>query len=326
MYDEPSGPLLEPVGLGSAESALYLAVLAAPRGTTAQLAAAMHSTPARLRPQLRRLVDSGLLTRLAGSPARYTAAPPDAAVDALVAGRQRELEEFRSRARELTARYQNASSGAAGGPLVELVEGPALIRHRVEQMQLGAQKTMRVVDCPPYFDSPVDNPIEFQLLQRGVACQAVYETSGLESRQRMAFAMACIAAGEEARSLPSVRMKMLIADRREAMIPVSFAAVEPTSAFFVRAAPLITALVTCFDLLWERAAPIMATDAAPDRLDQRDLELLALLAGGAKDAAIIRTLGITQRTMTRRVGRLLTLLDAKTRFQAGLQATRRGWL
>jgi len=30
--------------------------------------------------------------------------------------------------------------------------------------------------------------------------------------------------------------------------------------------------------------------------------------------------------MTRRVGHILTVLDARTRFQAGLQAARRGWL
>jgi hypothetical protein len=326
MSDDPSGSLLEPVGLGSAESALYLKVLSAPRATTAQLASAMETTPARIRPRLRRLVGAGLVTRLAGSPARYTAAPPEAAFDALVADRHQELERFRFRARELTSTFQEVNAKAAGGPLVELIEGTAQIRHRVEQMQLGARTGMKVVDCPPYFDSPVANPIEFQLLRRGVSCQVVYEASGLENGERMAFAMACIAAGEQARSLPSVRTKMLIADGREAMVPLSFAGAEPTAALFVRACPMLTALVTCFDLLWERAVPIMTTDAASDLLDQRDLELLALLAGGAKDAAITRALGITQRTMTRRVGRLLDLLDARTRFQAGLQSGRRGWL
>jgi DNA-binding CsgD family transcriptional regulator len=325
MADAQSDVLLEPVGLGAAESALYLRVLSAPRSTTAELAAAVDSTPVRIRPCLRRLVDSGLVTRLTGSPARYTAAPPEVAVDALVASRQEDLERFRSRARDLAASYQSARTGV-GGDLVELIEGPTAIRHRVEQMQLGAEREMKVVDCPPYFDSPVANPIEFQLLRRGVACQVIYDSSGLEGKRRMDFTMACIQAGEQARSLPSVRMKMLIADQREAMIPLSFAATEPTAAIFVRASPLLTALVTCFDLLWERAVPIAATGSVPGLLDQRDLELLTMLAGGVKDAAIIRALGITQRTMTRRVGHILAVLDARTRFQAGLQAARRGWL
>ncbi|GAA1952434.1 helix-turn-helix domain-containing protein [Kitasatospora viridis] len=323
--DRPAA-LLAPVGLGAVESALYLAVLAAPRATATELARAVGATPARVRGCLRRLLEAGLVTRLAGTPARYTAAPPDAAIGALVTGRQHDLERFRARAHELTAHLRSTQSAGPNAQFAEVIEGPALIRHRVEQMQLGAQREMKVVDCPPYFDNPVANPIEFQLLRRGVACQVIYDASGLESRPRLEFTAACIAAGEQARTLPSVRMKMLIADQQEAMIPLGFGTAEPTTALFVRPSPLLTVLLTCFDLLWERAAPITATGTAPELLDRRDLELLTMLAGGAKDAAIIRALGITQRTLTRRVGRLLTLLDARTRFQAGLQASRRGWL
>jgi DNA-binding CsgD family transcriptional regulator len=317
--------LLEPVGLGATESALYLHVLSTPRCTTAALAAAVDMTPARIRPGLRRLVDSGLITRLTGSPARYTAAPPHVVVDALAERRQRQLEQLRAHVCDLAASLPGAATGS-GRDLVELVEGQEEMRHRVEQMQLGAQREMRVVDCPPYFDSPVANPIEFQLLRRGVTCRVIYDASGLDGKQRMDFTMTCIAAGEEARTLPSVRLKMLIADRESAMIPMTPGPNPPTAAIFVRASPLLTALATCFDLLWERATPLAATEATRDVLDQRDRELLAMLASGMKDATIIRALGITQRTVTRRVGHILTVLDAQTRFQAGIQAARRGWL
>jgi DNA-binding CsgD family transcriptional regulator len=317
--------LLEPVGLGATESALYVRVLSAPRSTTAQLAAAVGMTPARIRPGLRRLVDSGLVTRLSGSPARWTAAPPQIAVDALAAERHRQLEQLRSQVSTLAAALPGARTGD-GGDLVELVEGQAQMRHRVEQMQLGARREMRVVDCPPYFDSPVANPIEFQLLRRGVACRVIYDASGLDGKQRMDFTMACIAAGEEARTLPSIQLKMLIADRDSAMIPMDLGPNPPTAAIFVRASPLLTALATCFDLLWVRATPLASTVACGEELDQRDRELLVMLASGMKDSSIIRALGITQRTVTRRVGHILSVLDAQTRFQAGIQAARRGWL
>jgi sugar-specific transcriptional regulator TrmB/DNA-binding CsgD family transcriptional regulator len=303
--------LLEPVGLGATESALYVRVLSAPRSTTAQLAEAVGMTPARIRPGLRRLVDSGLVTRLSGSPARWTAAPPQIAVDALAAERHRQLEQLRSQVSTLAAALPGARTGD-GGDLVELVEGQAQMRHRVEQMQLGARREMRVVDCPPYFDSPVANPIEFQLLRRGVACRVIYDASGLD--------------GEEARTLPSIQLKMLIADRDSAMIPMDLGPNPPTAAIFVRASPLLTALATCFDLLWVRATPLASTVACGEELDQRDRELLVMLASGMKDSSIIRALGITQRTVPRRVGHILSVLDAQTRFQAGIQAARRGWL
>ncbi|MBB5933096.1 helix-turn-helix transcriptional regulator [Streptomyces zagrosensis] len=318
--------LLEPVGLGATESALYLHVLSTPRCTTAQLAEAVGATPAQVRPCLRRLEDAGLISRLAGKPARYAAAPPSVAFDALAERRHQELEELREHIRELSVRFQGATANSPGD-LIELVEGPHAVRDRVEQLQLGAQREMLVVDCPPYFSSSsTENPIEDQLLRRGVDCRVIYDASDLELPGRMGFVLDCIAKGEDARSLPSARLKMLIADRSNAMIPLVLEASESSAAILVRPSPLLTAIVTCFDLMWERASPI-AVSAPPDGpLDERDRELLSMLAGGMKDASIIRALGITQRTMTRRVAQLMTLMDAQTRFQAGLQAARRGWL
>jgi DNA-binding NarL/FixJ family response regulator len=54
--------------------------------------------------------------------------------------------------------------------------------------------------------------------------------------------------------------------------------------------------------------------------------LLGLLAAGLTDSAIGRHLGTHPRTVQRRVRELLDRLGAGTRFQAGLQAVRRGWL
>ncbi|GAA0240446.1 hypothetical protein GCM10010492_44480 [Saccharothrix mutabilis subsp. mutabilis] len=67
------------------------------------------------------------------------------------------------------------------------------------------------------------------------------------------------------------------------------------------------------------ARPAQIADYAAAGEDAR-----ALLAAGLKDAAIMRSLGMTQRTMTRRMAALPAELDATTRFQAGLNAARRG--
>lgn len=54
--------------------------------------------------------------------------------------------------------------------------------------------------------------------------------------------------------------------------------------------------------------------------------LLGLLASGLKDEAIARQLGVHVHTARRRITALLARLGAGTRFQAGVQAGRRGWL
>ncbi|MFF5212658.1 hypothetical protein [Streptosporangium sp. NPDC000396] len=50
------------------------------------------------------------------------------------------------------------------------------------------------------------------------------------------------------------------------------------------------------------------------------------MASGATDEAIARRLGLGRRTVVRRVSALQRTLGATTRFQAGVQAARRGWL
>jgi DNA-binding NarL/FixJ family response regulator len=54
--------------------------------------------------------------------------------------------------------------------------------------------------------------------------------------------------------------------------------------------------------------------------------LLSQLAGGAKDEQIARALGLSVRTVRRRVAELLVELGADSRFQAGVEAVRRGWI
>ena len=49
-------------------------------------------------------------------------------------------------------------------------------------------------------------------------------------------------------------------------------------------------------------------------------------ASGAKDEQIARTMGLSLRTVRRRIAELMIELGADTRFQAGAEAARRGWL
>lgn len=54
--------------------------------------------------------------------------------------------------------------------------------------------------------------------------------------------------------------------------------------------------------------------------------LLPLLTAGLTDRAIAGHLGWHERTAQCRLRAMMTRLDATTRYQAGYQAIRRGWL
>jgi DNA-binding NarL/FixJ family response regulator len=88
--------------------------------------------------------------------------------------------------------------------------------------------------------------------------------------------------------------------------------------------PTLDLMTRTFDVLWSLAAPISVNPSEP--LDERDRAILTLMGLGATDDTIARRLGMSRRTVVRRTASLLERLGASTRFQAGVQAIRRGWL
>ncbi|MEU6281062.1 helix-turn-helix domain-containing protein [Streptomyces sp. NPDC047028] len=345
------GHLLEPVGLGATDSDVYLYLLSHGQADPADIARSLALSTPTIRHSLQRLTAAALCNRLLGRPARYVAAPPEVALDALVLHQHQVLDELRARARELTVRRAPVADGSS--PLLELVEGAEAVLRTLARLELGAREEVLIIDSPPYLNDGALNTNELQALTRGVRYRALYHAPVLALPDRLALLERYLSAGEQARSLPEVRMKMLIADRTEALIPLSFTGADASTRLLVRSSPLLDALLVTFDALWEKGAPLggahpapsSATDTgsrdaphpnqpgqsprspnSPQPLRPRDRDILRLLASGAKDRTIARALGITERTVVRRIHALMTTLNATTRFQAGVQAAHRGWL
>lgn len=92
----------------------------------------------------------------------------------------------------------------------------------------------------------------------------------------------------------------------------------------VRQPSLVSALRALFEQLWERGTPV--TDVGlRHRRDARRL-LVEHLAAGEKDEQIARALGVSLRTVRRRIAAIMTELGVDSRFQAGVEAVRQGWL
>lgn len=90
-----------------------------------------------------------------------------------------------------------------------------------------------------------------------------------------------------------------------------------------------------FESLWRsamqlREAPGRTVDpnlASPkDLADPADRKVLMLLLAGYTDAAVAARLGISLRTMQRRVRRLMDLAGTESRVLLGWHARDRGWL
>ncbi len=93
----------------------------------------------------------------------------------------------------------------------------------------------------------------------------------------------------------------------------------------------ISVLTALFDQTWNTATPL-AQDLEPyapnghHELLDAELELLKLLAAGVTDETAARHLGVSLRTARRHVATLMNQLAATSRFQAGVEAVKRGWI
>lgn len=123
--------------------------------------------------------------------------------------------------------------------------------------------------------------------------------------------------------LPELPTRMLVIGDTHVVLPEPLGYAD-MPLVIARQSAVVAATAHWFELLWERAAT-PATDRAAARWDQRRF-LLQQLAVGAHDEQIARNLGISLRTVRRRVADLMRELGADTRFQAGVEAARRGWL
>lgn len=321
---EPTaGGLLAAVGLDDVHSSVYVYLLGRQGADVDMVATECGISVSDARRALRVLHRCGLVEPMQGHPSQYLAAPPDVAIDAVVLRKQRELDELRASARELVRRQPGTGSGQA----LEFVSGNEAVLAAVAALEHGAQEEVLVVDCPPYLMGTLFNSSELQGLARGVRYRAVYHAPVLQDPERLEHLQRYVDAGEECRAIPHTELKMLIADRQAAIVPVIFGQ-HADERMVIRGSALIDTLVFAFETLWSQATPMeCASDGArPDQLDRKHADVLRLMATGAKDRAIARALDVTPRTVIRRISRIMDLLSADTRFQAGVQAARRGWL
>jgi hypothetical protein len=300
--------------------------------TVAELERRTGFTGGELTAVLDRLEETGLAGRLAGRPVRYAAAAPDVALEALLLRQEERLQRARLRAQQLVAGYRKAVSGQDPATLVEVVTGRSAALQRFEHVQRSARREIRAIDKPPYATpSGNRNPVEREMLGRGVRYRVIYDSGGLLDYHDMRADLEnSTALGEEARVVPDAPTKLILADDRIGLIPLQAAPSRIESIVVVHPSALLQALGALFESLWARALPLpLSADdevLAADRPSQDQMRLLALLTTGLPDVVIARQLGLSYRTYQRRLHELMTRLGAETRFQAGVRAVLLGWI
>ncbi len=258
--------------------------------------------------------------------------PPDIALPAHAAELERRARAVRGAAHELSQVFFQARS--SDRPRTEGVRSLYSLDdlHSASAEIVSAARTSvramrdRSRRTEALFAAPMAAHRERSLSADGteLVMRTTYEIGVLEILRAGEVLEARAEGGEQFRFVESLPFSVLVADEDAAVVDVSRHDPAGGGSLLVRNPALVRGLSGLVEAVWRLGAP--AGRARSAGLDRRDTAILTLMAAGASDATIARQSGISQRTVERRVRALMDQLGAGTRFQAGVQAARRGWL
>ncbi|MEV7211959.1 helix-turn-helix transcriptional regulator [Kitasatospora cineracea] len=322
------------VGLDETCVRVYRAVIGQPGWGVAETARELGIDESRVRRALDRLTELSMLY-LTGDDSNVAPLHPEVGLAAYLHRReveihaqQAQLSAARAATAELAAVYlaQQSHRGHIG---LEALEGVGRVRARLAELADHAtQEVLTFMPGGAQSRAALDasRPLDEKSIANGVRLRTVYLDSVRNDRATTEYARWLGQSGGEIRTIPTLPIRMLIADRSVALLPI-----DPENtregAIVVHAPSVITALVAMFEAIWEKATPMstpkLTTVEGPT---PQELELLKLLESGSTDDVASRKLGLSLRTTRRMVAELMNRLGARSRFEAGLLASRAGWL
>ncbi|MEV5507973.1 helix-turn-helix transcriptional regulator [Streptomyces orinoci] len=308
---------------------IYRLLISHPGAPARLLAAQAGLSEAVVLAVLEELAAEGIAVTTGPEPRCWEALSPLQVVETLLQREAARQAELRRTGAELERLYRFARRDAGHYGALEVVQGNAQVLTVVRRLQTAARRQVRVIDMPPYSGPPDHYPVQ-ETLQRermaaGVVYRVIYHGSAFDDPIAGPNMARMIEAGEQARTLHEPPMKLALGDDDLAVITLAADDRPGAIALLIHPSSLFRALSNVFETLWNLAVPASAA-GVDTRIDARDRQILTLMASGATDDAIARRLGLGRRTVVRRVSALVSGLGATTRFQAGVQAARRGWL
>ncbi|WP_237103022.1 helix-turn-helix domain-containing protein [Nonomuraea sp. MG754425] len=325
--------MLEPAGLGELEERAYRLLVRAGETDATTLAEELGITTDAATAALRDMLGAGLAREAAGG--RYAPVAPEVALGPRLVRRQETIDWARQAVEQLAEEYRAGLRRRDADRLIEVLPSRAVLRERVRHLQDSAREEVLYFCRAGHVVMPsVDNTEELEALGRGVRYRVIYEQALLAEPGMVANVAYGIKLGEQARALRELPVRMMIADRSMALLPLvqHVDGVSDTTAALVRGSSLLEALIALFEAQWERATPIRfsedgrVTDAPSGPLDADELYLLSLLVAGVPEKTIATQLGLSLRTVQRRVYHLMRLAGAQTRMQLAWHAARERWL
>lgn len=217
-----------------------------------------------------------------------------------------------------------AASGVVG---VQRVDDPDELRSIVQALVAGT--TREVCSMLPggpyplrYLISSWDQDLE--LIARGVRPLCLYQADAVREPGVLKYLSDFAAAGAQVRIARRVTHRTIICDRQVVLVAVGQDQLS-LPVLIVREAALVRTFHASFAQAWKSSSSVGV--GPEDSVAAANVaETISILQSGVTDEVAARQLGISVRTVRRRVAAVMELLDANSRFEAGVKAAKAGWI
>ncbi|WP_433224540.1 helix-turn-helix domain-containing protein [Microtetraspora malaysiensis] len=315
--------MLNGLGISEQEEAVYVELLRRRQATAGDTAEVLDMPTAVVTAALARLVALGLATR--DHSGVHMVVPPDIGLGTLIAQRQAALQQVRGELAELVEVYRTGAAATAGE--IEVLTTPEQLATWRNNMERGAKREAQVFFRPPYvLGDDLDDSTNAQVTYR-----FVYERAALDDPRTPAEIGTYLKSGYEIRVTPELPSKMIIVDREAVLLPMlpDQTSVHP-GFLLVRGPSLVHLLVALFERVWQAATPLRLTASGITEgvpaWDDVDVMLMTYLLSGMPDKMVATRLGTSERTVQRRIRRLMKLAGTHSRMQLAWYAAQSGMI
>jgi sugar-specific transcriptional regulator TrmB len=291
---------LDKFGLNSYEAKSYLSLLERTSLTAAEVARIAGIPRAKVYETLESLTARGYCQTIPGKVQRYSAMNPSALKEKFIEEEQERLESQLRKLREEIKQKENElaqSIKTADGlvdrlcplyekgrtetdPLdyIEIIKDSLPLQKRILQLIDGAEKEVLVFSMPPTLISrqQIIEQIEHEKvsLEKGVVSKCIYQYPETEDQKRWLYEYITLAreAGEQARIIKKIPIKMMIIDERIVVFtledPIQHKPSGTTQIIEHRS--LAGSLKILFETIWERADDLDALGIDSEKYNQSE--------------------------------------------------------
>jgi sugar-specific transcriptional regulator TrmB len=262
------------LGLTSYEAKAYLALMRRGSSTAAQVSRLAGVPRQRIYDVLASLVEKGLASSKPGRVVKYAGTSPEVALERLVSDHRQQLQELERSAaamiEELTPAFAAGQEQTDPLEYIEVLRDRRAVNERFDELQAGIKHEILVFTKPPYATPAQENVEGLEVVQSHSA-RSIYEYSAFDDPAFTEGVRRFIEAGEDARFVPELPLKLVIIDESIVMFgmedPVAGAA-EMTMVV-VEHPQLAKVLKVAFETIWSQG---LTFDEAYDRLVTRQVK------------------------------------------------------